>query len=195
MPPLYTRTGDDGTTGLFGAGRVSKHHARIQAYGTVDETNAAVGLARSLLGGAGLPAADARRADVLLGRIQEELFVLGGDLGAPGETSYPVPRIGEEHGLALEGEIDALEDDLEPLRNFVLPAGTPASAALHVARTVSRRAEREAWALAGAEDVSRPALVYLNRLSDLLFALARWANARAGVADVPWVPVQRGGSD
>jgi cob(I)alamin adenosyltransferase len=188
---VYTRTGDDGTTGLFGGDRVAKSHPRIGAYGTVDEANAAVGLARALLPQGGLPDADRERADALLGRLQSELFVLGGDLAAPRETRYPVPRVEAAHVAALEGEIDGLEADLAPLKHFVLPGGTPVSAALHVARTVARRAERLTVELAALEGASEHAVHYLNRLSDLLFVLARWANARAGVEDVKWVPVER----
>jgi cob(I)alamin adenosyltransferase len=188
---LYTRTGDDGSTGLFGSGRVSKTHPRIRAYGTVDETNAAIGMARALLAGTGLAGTDHRRADELLGRLQHDLFVLGGDLSAPGETKYAVPRVTGDLVTRLEREIDELDEELEPLRRFILPGGTPAAAAVHVARTVARRAEREAFELAAHESVSPQVLTYLNRLSDLLFALARWTNARAGVADVPWVAVAR----
>jgi cob(I)alamin adenosyltransferase len=192
---VYTRTGDDGTTGLFGGGRVPKGHPRIRAYGTVDEANAAIGLARAMLDGAGLTGADQRRPDAILGRIQDELFVLGGDLSAPADTRYPIPRVDPEHVVALERDIDALELDLEPLKHFVLPGGTPAAAALHLARTITRRAERETVDVAAEEAVSEHVLHYLNRLSDLLFVLARWTNARAGVADVKWVPVQRGRAD
>ena len=192
---VYTRTGDDGTTGLFGGGRVGKGHPRIRAYGTVDEANAAIGAARSFLDGSGLIGEDLRRPDAMLGRIQEELFVLGGDLSAPSETKYPIPRVEAAHVAALEREIDGLESDLEALKHFVLPGGTSAAAALHLARTVTRRAERETVDLAAEEEVSEHVLHYLNRLSDLLFVLARWANARAGVADVKWIPVPRGGPE
>ncbi|MEM1118731.1 MAG: cob(I)yrinic acid a,c-diamide adenosyltransferase, partial [Bacteroidota bacterium] len=134
---VYTRTGDDGTTALFGGARVAKSHPRISAYGTVDEANAALGMARAALA----PEADAdqARADDLLARLQNELFVLGGDLASPGDVKYPVPRIEAHHVEALEVDIDALTEDLPPLKNFVLPGGTPAAAALHLGRTVTRR--------------------------------------------------------
>ena len=182
---VYTRTGDDGTTALFGGGRVSKTHPRIAAYGTVDEANAALGMARAALGGQG----GADRADALLARLQEELFVLGGDLASPGEVSYPVPRIEAAHVDALEADIDALTADLPALKHFVLPGGTPAAAALHLGRTVARRAERLVVETAGLEGVSHEALHYLNRLSDLLFTLARWVNHAAGVDEPVWAPV------
>jgi cob(I)alamin adenosyltransferase len=191
---VYTRTGDDGTTGLFGGGRVAKSHPRLHAYGTVDEANAAVGLARAALRADGLSAEALAHADALLDAVQHDLFVLGGDLAAPGETRYPVPRIEPAHTTALERAIDGLDADLPPLKHFILPGGTGGAAALHLARTVVRRAERLTVELAALDDVSEAAVHYLNRLSDLLFVLARWANARAGVADVEWVPVERRGA-
>ncbi|MEM1043647.1 MAG: cob(I)yrinic acid a,c-diamide adenosyltransferase [Bacteroidota bacterium] len=184
---VYTRTGDDGTTALFGGDRVAKTHPRITAYGTVDETNAALGLARSL--SADAPGFD--HADPILDRIQQELFVLGGDLAAPRETKYPVPRMEASHVEQLEHDIDALEEDLPALKHFILPGGSPAGAALHVARTVARRAERYTVELAALEAVNDHAARYLNRLSDFLFVLARWVNHRAGVAEAKWVPVDR----
>ena len=184
---VYTRTGDDGTTGLFGGGRVPKSHPRIAAYGTVDEANAAVGLARAALAGV----EGAARADAVLGRVQEELFVLGGDLAAPGEQKYPVPRVEAGHVTALERDIDAFTADLPPLKHFILPGGHPAAAALHLARTVCRRAERLVVETAETEEVAAEPLHYLNRLSDLLFTLARWVNHQAGTGDVEWVPVDR----
>ena len=183
---VYTRTGDDGTTALFGGGRIAKSHPRIAAYGTVDEANAAVGMARAALDTA---SEAGERADALLGRIQEELFVLGGDLASPGETTYPVPRIEAGHVEVLEADIDALTADLSPLKHFVLPGGTPAAAALLLARTVTRRAERHVVETAALEEVSHEALHYLNRLSDLLFTLARWVNRQAGVDEPVWAPV------
>ena len=186
-PPVkvYTRTGDDGTTALFGGGRVAKSHPRISAYGTVDEANAAIGMAR-----AALSDSDAdREASDLLARLQNELFVLGGDLASPGEVSYPVPRIEAGHVEALEAEIDRLTADLPPLKHFVLPGGTPAAAALHLGRTIARRAERLVVETATLEEVSVEAVHYLNRLSDLLFTLARWVNLQAGVEEPVWAPV------
>ena len=185
---VYTRTGDDGTTALFGGDRVGKNHPRIAAYGTVDEANAAVGMARADLD----DTVWAKRADAMLGRIQEELFVLGGDLASPGDVKYPVPRIEAHHVTALETEIDDLETDLPPLKHFILPGGHPAAATLLLARTVCRRAERKAIQAAESEDISAEAIHYLNRLSDFFFVLARWVNHKAGVADTEWVPVTRG---
>ncbi len=188
---VYTRTGDDGTTALFGGGRVAKSHPRIAAYGTVDEANAALGMARAALAASAgnAPSAADLRADALLGRLQNELFVLGGDLASPGDVSYPVPRIEAGHVAALEAEIDALTADLPPLKHFVLPGGTPAAAALHLGRTVSRRAERLVVETAALEEVSVEAIHYLNRLSDLLFTLSRWVNLQAGVEEPVWAPV------
>jgi len=184
---IYTRTGDDGSTALFGGDRVAKTHPRIEAYGTVDEANAALGLARALL----TDSADDARADAMLRRVQDELFVLGGDLASPGQPKYPVPRVEPHHVEGLEEEVDALEADLPPLESFILPGGTPAGAALHVARTVARRAERHTVELAKQEPVSDALLHYLNRLSDYLFVLARWVNHRAGAPETPWQPVDR----
>jgi cob(I)alamin adenosyltransferase len=188
---IYTRTGDDGTTGLFGGDRVAKSHPRIHAYGTVDEANAAVGLARALLPTSGLPDADRDALDARLAQVQHDLFVLGGDLATPGATKYPVPRVEPSHVEWLERGIDALEEGVEPLKHFILPGGTPAAAALHTARTVARRAERLTVETAVQEAVSAHVVHYLNRLSDFLFVAARWTNASAGVEDVKWVPVER----
>lgn len=174
---IYTRTGDAGDTGLWGGLRVAKDSLRVHAYGSVDEANAAIGVARA--GGA-----DAQ-LDQLLAQLQDQLFVLGSDLATPGEAAS-IPRIGAAEVGQLEQLIDALERELEPLRQFILPGGCAVAASLHSARTICRRAERWAVGLAREEPVNPQALVYLNRLSDLLFVLARSANARAGVADVPW---------
>lgn len=183
---IYTRTGDDGTTALGTGERRKKHDLRIAAYGTVDETNAALGMAR--LATAAEPALDA-----MLARIQNDLFDLGADLCMPGEAGKGPGgarlAVTEEQVARLEREIDTLNADLAPLRSFVLPGGTPAAAALHVARTVCRRAERLMAELAErpGETVSGPALKYVNRLSDFLFVAARWANGR-GAGDVLWQP-------
>jgi cob(I)alamin adenosyltransferase len=182
---IYTRTGDKGTTALASGERRKKHDLRIEAYGTVDETNACIGLAR-------LHTRDEAELDAMLGRIQNELFDLGADLATP-ETGKPLPyeplRIVESQVERLEREIDRLNGELAPLRSFVLPGGSPAAAALHLARTVCRRAERLAVALSEkpAETVSPAALKYLNRLSDFLFVASRSANGR-GAGDVLWVP-------
>jgi cob(I)alamin adenosyltransferase len=181
---IYTKTGDDGETGLFGGPRVRKNCPRIEAYGTVDELNAVVGMVRaqSLSADQRLPA----DLDGLLARIQNELFDLGAQLATPDPAKFGIAGATEAHVAALEGEIDRYEAELEPLKQFILPGGTPAAAALHLARTVCRRAERCTVTLAETETISPGAVIYLNRLSDLLFVLARAANRRAGVADVPW---------
>jgi len=177
---IYTKTGDDGTTGLLGAGRVSKDAVRVDAYGTVDELNAALGVARA-------HSLDAD-ADALLARIQDELFVLGSALADPAPEGRFHRAITAQHVQTLESAIDGLEDELPSLAHFILPGGCPAAAQIHLARAVCRRAERAAVALslAAGEDVSPVVIVYLNRLSDLLFVLGRSVNRRAGVADVIW---------
>ena len=182
---IYTRTGDAGSTRLATGAPVSKASQRVEAYGGVDETNAAIGQARQHT--AGDPVLDA-----ILERVQNDLFDLGADLATPeqhGKPEWEPLRILDSQVERLEREIDLLNAELEPLTSFVLPAGSPAAAALHVARTVCRRAERTCVALAGQPDepVSAAAIKYLNRLSDLLFVAARWANDK-GKADVLWKP-------
>ncbi len=184
---IYTRTGDAGLTALGIGERVPKHSPRIAAYGTVDEANAFIGLAR-------LQLAAEPKLDVMLARVQNDLFDLGADLTAPEREGKPQRerlRISEQQVARLEGEIDELNAALTPLTSFVLPGGSAAAAALHVARTVCRRAERRMVALASepGEHVSAPALKYINRLSDLLFVASRYANGR-GAGDVLWVPGQ-----
>ena len=180
--PIYTRTGDEGLTALVGGERVRKSTLRVAAYGTVDEANSALGLARGLLPG------ELAELDGLLDRLQRGLFELGSDLAtlknSPAERY--VERLDEGDVAELEAEIDRLEAELPPLKLFVLPGGHPAAAALHLARTVVRRAEREAVALAEHEWVNPAALKYLNRLSDLLFVLARYVNHRLGVEEPIW---------
>lgn len=185
---IYTRTGDDGTTALGTGERRPKHDLRIEAYGTVDETNAAIGVARAQLG------SDLAGLDAVLSRIQNDLFDLGAELATPddgSEKDYEPLRIVASQVDRLEADIDTLNGDLKPLKSFVLPAGGPASAALHLARTVARRAERLMVALADREPgkVDEPGLKYINRLSDFLFVASRWVNDR-GRADVLWVPGQ-----
>lgn len=176
---VYTRTGDDGTTGLGIRVRVRKDSARVEAYGAIDELNSAVGVAVA----AGVSGRIAR----CLGRVQQELFHLGSDLCVPADDDAPpVPRIEERHVRGLEETIDTLQEELEPLANFVLPGGSPAAAALHLARTICRRAERRLVTLAATEAVGAPALTYVNRLSDALFVMARYENRMRGEADVLW---------
>jgi cob(I)alamin adenosyltransferase len=184
---IYTRTGDNGTTGLAAGPRRKKHDLRVESYGAVDEANSAIGIARQYL-------AEHPPLDRMLMRIQNDLFDLGADLATP-ETGkkldYEPLRIVKAQVDRLEREIDGLNADLEPLRSFVLPGGTPAAAALHVARTVARRAERRIVALQDSEGeaVSAEAVAYINRLSDFLFVAARWVNDH-GRTDILWVPGQ-----
>ncbi len=177
---IYTKTGDEGLTGLFGGKRVSKADPRVEAYGAVDELNSAIGVARA----AGLPEASGS----LLDSIQSELFDIGAELAAVPEKADKlfVPVVAESQIEALERAIDESEGRLVPLQTFILPGGTPGAAQLHVARTVCRRAERRVVALATEEPVRGEIVRYLNRLSDLLFSWARLANLEAEVPDVPW---------
>ena len=183
---IYTRTGDKGTTALAAGGRRPKHDLRIEAFGTVDETNACIGLVRLHTAG--------REIDAMLGRIQNDLFDLGADL-ATVETDKPLPyeplRMTQAQVDRLEQEIDRLNAELSVLRSFVLPGGTPAAAALHLARTVCRRAERRVVELMERPDekVSPESVKYLNRLSDFLFVASRHVNEK-GALDVLWVPGQ-----
>jgi len=179
---IYTKTGDRGDTGLFGGGRVPKSHPRVDAYGEVDELNAALGLARAL---EPMP-----RIDELLVPIQRDLFAIGALLATPNlekmRQHLEKARVDEARVAQLEQAIDDADVELEPLRAFIIPGGSPKAAALHVARTVCRRAERRVVELTQAEDIPELAVVYLNRLSDLLFTLARLAAKRAGVGEVTW---------
>ncbi len=184
---IYTRTGDRGETGLFGGGRVPKSDPRVEAYGAVDELNSVLGVAIGLL--------DARTDEWRDGlrEIQEDRFTIGALLATPkiGKGKPKIPTLNEGRVGSLESWIDRLEEGLVPLQSFILPGGAPLAAHLHWARTVCRRAERRAVALSAAEPVEPEVLKYLNRLSDLLFVLARAANARAGVPDVEWKPGRR----
>jgi cob(I)alamin adenosyltransferase len=185
---IYTRTGDNGTTGLATGDRRAKYDLRVEAYGTVDETNACIGLVRLHC------AHEDPDVDAMLGRIQNDMFDLGADLATP-ETGEPLPyeplRITQAQVDRLEQEIDKLNSELSPLRSFVLPGGSPSAAALHLARTVCRRAERLVVELTHKPDekVSETAVKYLNRLSDFLFVASRYVN-RKGEGDVLWVPGQ-----
>ena len=184
---IYTRTGDDGTTALVSGDRRSKADLRVEAYGAIDETNAAIGLARAALG------SDEPTLGAMLGRIQNDLFDLGADLATPADAprAEGALRIVQSQVERLEREIDELNSDLQPLKSFILPGGTSAAAALHLARTIARRAERVMVALAATPDetVDGPAMRYVNRLSDLLFVASRTANRR-GAADILWAPGQ-----
>ena len=179
---IYTKTGDTGLTGLFGGGRVPKNDARVNAYGDVDELNSALGVVRAT--------APAAFFDALFSDIQRDLFAIGGHLATPDpdkvRKALAKADLAEGRITLFEQTMDQADQSLPPLRAFVLPAGTPKSAALHFARTVCRRAERSVVGLSQGEEVPPLFLVYLNRLSDLLFTLARLANHEAGVADVTW---------
>ena len=175
---LYTKVGDDGLTALYGGARVSKDDPRVCAYGEVDEANAAIGMA--------MAAGTDEETAAALRCIQSDLFVLGGELASPSGKSSGV-SIDEHKITRLEHWIDEASAEVPPLQQFVLPGGTATAAALHLARTICRRAERAVVCLARQQDVSAMNIIYMNRLSDLLFVLARRANHRAGVADVPWV--------
>lgn len=185
---IYTRTGDRGETGLFGGQRVRKDHARVEAYGEVDELNSTLGLAVAQL--------QADGETELAGRlrlIQADLFTLGANLATPapedgGRPNDHIPPLPTERIAEMEGWMDAAEEELPPLRTFILPGGAEAASRLHLARTVCRRAERRAITLAHEAHIADDAVIYLNRLSDLLFTLARLANVRRGVEDVAWMP-------
>ncbi len=178
---IYTRTGDQGSTGLFGGPRVFKDAARIEAYGTVDELNAALGVARN--------AGVGDLVDGHLEQVQHELFAMGAELATPDPEKHQTRVLGDFHIERLEHWIDLHEEGLEPLRNFILPAGNQAACALHLARGICRRAERRVVTLCNLPDelVSDSLAVYLNRLSDLLFVLSRVANSQANDAEVNWV--------
>jgi len=181
---IYTRTGDDGTTGLVDGSRLPKDHLRVRAYGDVDETNAVIGLVRQGLQDA--------RLDEMLARIQNDLFDLGADLATPlpqkgeADSEYAL-RMVEAQVTRLETELDQLNENIDPLTSFILPGGSRPAAYLHQARTVCRRAERVCVALAREVEITPAALTYLNRLSDFLFVASRWCNDK-GKTDVKWVP-------
>ena len=179
---IYTRTGDDGTTSLVGGGRVSKHARRPSAFGEVDELNSVLGLARLCC----KKGTDMGSMDAQLARIQNDLFDLGADLATAEETA-PALRITTDQVTRLEQEIDAVNANLQPLTSFILPGGSELAAWLHLGRTVARRAERQMTELAVEEPVNEAAMQYINRVSDLLFVLARHANGD-GESDVLWVP-------
>jgi cob(I)alamin adenosyltransferase len=182
---LYTRTGDDGTTGLFSGARVSKDHPRIEAYGTVDELNAVLGL---VLAACDRGHAFERRTHEVISALQSRLFDIGADLATPegAKQQAKIHRIDDADVSEAEAWIDEMESANPPLRTFVMPAGTEVAARLHLARTVCRRAERAIISLGSIEPVGDPLLRYMNRLSDLFFAMARRANHERGIPDAPW---------
>ena len=175
LAKIYTGTGDDGTTGLIGGRRVSKDSPIVETCGSLDELNAVIGVVRSHE----LP----DRVDMVLHTIQEHLFAIGAELATPGGSTGKNDSLGEEEVHGLEKEIDALEDNLQPLKRFILPGGSPAGAALHLARTVSRRAERQCVSLSRLEIVNQNILRYINRLSDLFFVLARYVNQQQSMPE------------
>jgi cob(I)alamin adenosyltransferase len=179
---IYTKTGDAGETGLFGGQRCSKADLRIEAYGTVDELNAVLGVVRLHAG------MEPLSEDIA--KLSSLLFTLGSDLATPlhPAPAYAIPRVDESHVAWLEGCIDAYDEQLAPLKNFILPGGSHAAAHLHVARTVCRRAERLTVSLAAREDIGNYVVKFLNRCSDYLFTAARLANHVQGIEDVPWKP-------
>jgi len=183
---IYTKTGDTGETGLFGGGRVRKDSVRVDAYGEVDELNAVLGLARA----SRMPT----ELDALLHRLQDQLFTVGAVLATPVGTkaSEHIPRLKPEWVTDMEHAIDTFEAEMPPMTHFILPGGSPAAAALHFARTVCRRAERRVVAALREGEAQSEVVVFLNRLSDLLFVMARVANHRAGVPDVKWIPEKPG---
>ncbi|GAA4023806.1 cob(I)yrinic acid a,c-diamide adenosyltransferase [Deinococcus rubellus] len=182
---LYTRTGDGGQTGLYGADRVSKAHPRVEAYGTVDELNSVLGLARAHNARSHTPQDD---VETDLEYLQNALFDLGADLATRQDSPYAknIARMDEEDAAFLEAMIDRYQDGVAPLTHFIHPSGTPVGASLHVARSVARRAERDMLRLMDVEDANLQAQIYLNRVSDLLFVMARAVNARAGLSEEAW---------
>lgn len=179
---IYTRTGDKGDTGLLGGTRVPKDHLRIEAYGTVDELNSHLGLLRDMA---------APHHGELIAGIQHTLFAIGSRLASSSEeeaTKFQVPQVGDAEITALEQAMDAMDKELEPMRNFILPGGHPAVSQAHIARTVCRRAERRVVQLAAQEAIPEAVVRYINRLSDLLFVLARHLGKLHGVPDTPWKP-------
>lgn len=176
---IYTKTGDEGKTSLLGGSRVAKYHLRIESYGTVDELNTSAGMLRSMELPAGM-------AEVLI-RIQNKLFTIGSQLASePGQPKFKIPKLSEEDTVYLETRIDEMEEDLPPMRNFVLPGGHPSVAQAHVARCICRRAERIVLHLKDESDVPAEIPVYLNRLSDFFFVLSRKLAKDLGAEEIPW---------
>lgn len=180
---IYTRKGDAGETALFGGNTTKKSNIRIQTYGTVDELNSTIGMVLSYeISGQG---------KTILSRVQSDLFIVGAMLATPDQKNSRIAEIGEPEIDQLEKWIDALEEDLNPLKSFILPGGSGAGSTLHFARTVCRRAERKTVELDQEEQIPSSAIVYLNRLSDLLFVLARYENKQQHIEETPWIPSKK----
>lgn len=177
---IYTKRGDQGTTSLFGGTNIEKSHIRLHSYGTVDELNSVLGMS--------LSGAMSSRGRVIVTDIQAQLFILGADLATPHTKKTKINRIGTAEIETLEGWIDELESELPPLISFILPGGIQSGAFLHLARTVCRRAERYAVELKSVDTVASESIIYLNRLSDLLFVLARFENMKGGAEEIKWLP-------
>lgn len=177
---IYTKKGDQGKTSLFGGQQVPKSASRIAAYGTADELNSVIGMI--------LTHTVSEKTTEMLKDLQNDLFVLGADLATPLDNKTRIERIADEHILKLEQQIDAMEEQLPPLRNFILPGGTKAGAGIHFARTVCRRAERHAVECSQEESLSEHSLIFLNRLSDFLFVLGRFENMQSGTTETAWIP-------
>ncbi|MGI9015246.1 MAG: cob(I)yrinic acid a,c-diamide adenosyltransferase [Phycisphaerales bacterium] len=191
MSKLYTRTGDDGSTGLFGGGRVAKHHPRVAAYGDIDELNACIGFAACACDhGCELHS----RVLAILREIQSRLFDIGADLATPFGSKHEdmIARLPTDAPAQVEAWIDEMEAGNKPMTAFILPGGSDLAARMHIVRTVCRRAERAMVELADAAEINRATIIYINRLSDFFFALARRVNADAGIADVTWQPRKPG---
>jgi cob(I)alamin adenosyltransferase len=177
---IYTKTGDDGTTGLFGGARLPKDHIRIEAYGTVDELNSMIGWLMSTI--------PDRQIDHLLQTIQSRLFTVGSNLASDPDKEMITPDLVDEDVLLIEQSIDKMQETLPPLKHFIMPGGSPSVSAAHMARTLCRRAERRCVTLSHESDVKPIIILYLNRLSDFFFVLARWLGAREGVEEIKWTP-------
>lgn len=177
---IYTKGGDQGETGLLGGDRIAKNHPRMIAIGEVDEVNATIGMARSQN--------PPEKLDLILGRVQSELFVLGGHLACLPGSKFSLPAPSSVFTAELEAWIDQAQEELPPLKNFILPGGTTLAANLHLARSVARRAERAVFTLSQEADIDPESLVFLNRLSDWLFVAARWANHQSGESEIIWKP-------
>lgn len=177
---IYTKTGDQGETGLFGGKRLPKSHLRIESYGTVDELNSWIGLIRDLT--------QYPKTEGVLTNIQNTLFVVGSNLATDPEKAMDIPTIQESSITILEKEIDRMESELAPLKTFILPGGHPTVSNIHIARCVCRRAERGVVALGLIDEVPDIILQYLNRLSDYLFVLSRWVGMKLGAKEIPWIP-------